>query len=209
MIIEFFAEGLEGRSAVMLHQFTLAGKRALREFLGQHVWQHFFRDVHVEDPQLARYVADVLADFAQVDHLYRIRNARGKRLEDVGEMLLESNPLLEATSFDRERAVRKHVGDYTLFMTGLFPETVARIRKTSSPRLESFVDFVKAGKESYAIVASFNQFEYRREAPLFRKLSEEFELCVYGLNLVKQDLEQYQHDYYRGLQERIRNEGTS
>src|SRR5437899_6632116 len=50
----------------------------------------------------------------------------GRRLEDVGEMLIESNPLLGAASFGREREVRKHVGDYTLFLTGLFPEHLKR-----------------------------------------------------------------------------------
>lgn len=193
----------------MAHRLTLGGKRSLREFLGQHIWQHLFRDIHVEDPRLAAYVADVLVDFASIENLYRVRNALGKHLKDVGEMLLESNPLLEGSSFERERAVRKHVGDYTLFMTGLFPETVAKVREASPRRLESFVDFVKAGKESYAIVSSFNQFEYRYEAPLFRKLSEHFELCVYGLNLVKQDLERYQGQYYRGLKETIDETGPA
>lgn len=187
----------------MRHELTLGGKRSLREFLGQLVWRHFLGDVYLEDPELASYVAEVLADFARTENLYRIRDASGKRLEDVGEMLLESNPLLGASSFDRERAMRKHVGDYTLFMTGLFPENVARIRQARPPRLESFVDFVKAGKESYAIVSSFDQFEYRREAPLFRKLSENFELCVYGLNLVKQDLDRYQAGFYRGLKQAL------
>jgi hypothetical protein len=49
-------------------------------------------------------------------------------------MLIESNPLLEASSFDRERAVRKHVGDYTPFMMGLFPESVTRLRRTKRAR---------------------------------------------------------------------------
>jgi hypothetical protein len=49
------------------------------------------------------------------------------------------------------------------------------------------------------VVASFDQFEFRAEAPLFRKLAESFELCVYGLNRVKEDLERYQGHYYRGL----------
>ena len=109
--------------------------------------------------------------------------------------------MLEAPSFDRERAVRKHVGDYTLFMTGLFPESVAKSRQTKRPRLDAFVDFVQAGKESYAIVSSFDQFEYRDEAPLFRSLSENFETCVVGLNFVKQDLEEFQHEYYRRVKE--------
>jgi hypothetical protein len=55
---------------------------------------------------------------------------------------------------------------------------------------------VQAGKESYAIVSSFEQFEYRDEVPLFRRLSENFELCVVGLNLVKQDMESLQAEYY-------------
>jgi hypothetical protein len=144
-----------------------------------------------------------MTDFVHVDNLYRIRNALGARLEDVGEMLIESNPLLGASSFDRERAVRKHVGDYTLFMAGLFPESVARTPRARRPSLDLFVDFIKAGKESYAIVSSFDQFEYRDEAPLFRRLSESFELCVLGLNLVKQDLEQLQQKHYGRLKERL------
>ena len=68
-------------------------------------------------------------------------------------------------------------------------------------RLENFVDFVKAGKESYYIVSKFDQFEYARLAPLFAKLSKDFESCVYGLNLVKGDLEEMQHPITRRTQE--------
>ncbi|PYT82025.1 MAG: hypothetical protein DMG40_06865 [Acidobacteria bacterium] len=180
---------------------SAGGKRSLREFLGELVWRRFFADVGLEEPEVATYVSGMLADFAHIDNLYRIRNAQGKRLEDVGEMLVESNPLLDASSFDREREVRKHVGDYTLFMTGLFPESVARGRQSRKPRLEAFVDFLQAGKESYAIVSSFDQFEYKDEAPLFRRLSETFELCVVGLNLVKQDLQQLQRESYQRLEQ--------
>jgi hypothetical protein len=154
----------------------------------------------LEEPGVAQYVSGLLADFARIESVYRIRDVRGKRLKDVGEMLIESNPMLRAESFDRERAVRKHVGDYTLFMTGLFPESVAKHSRPNQPKLDAFVDFMQAGKESYSIVSSFDQFEYRDEAPLFRSLSENFERCVFGLNLVKQDLEEFQRDYYRHLQ---------
>src|ERR1700756_1819336 len=117
----------------MAGELSTGGTRSLRNFLGELVWRHFFKDVRLEEPQVATYVAAVLADFVRTESLHRIRNAEGKRLEDVGEMLVESNPLLEAASFDRECEVRKHVGDYTLFMTGLFPENVARIQKTRRP----------------------------------------------------------------------------
>ncbi|HWR52165.1 MAG TPA: hypothetical protein VN428_13725 [Bryobacteraceae bacterium] len=148
------------------------------------------------DPDIAAYVAGVLLDFVHVDQLYRIRNSKGKRLEDVGEMLLEANPLLGAASFEREREVRKHIGDYTLFVTGMFPEFVATLPRRGL-RLDSVIDYVRAGKESYRIVGAFDQFEYRHAAPLFRRLAERFEYCVYALNRVKSDLEAMREQNYR------------
>jgi len=169
----------------------------LRRLFGQLVGRYF-----QDDAGIAEYVSGILLDFVHVDNLYRIRNARGKRLEEVGEMLIESNPLLEARSFDRERAVRKHIGDYTLFLIGLFPEYVASLPRRGL-RLHSMVDYVKTGKESYRIVSYFDQFEYRNEAPLFRRLSDSFELRVYGLNLVKQDLEREHHGRYEHWREQL------
>ena len=96
---------------------------------------------------MAAYMGDLLIDFVHVDNLYRIRNCRGKRLEEVGEMLVESNPVLEASSFEREREVCKHIGDYTLFLTGMFPEYVATLPRRGL-RLDALIDYVDAGKES-------------------------------------------------------------
>lgn len=92
--------------------------------------------------------------------------------------------------------MRKHIGDYTLFLSGMFPEYVASLPHRGL-RLESVVDYVKAGKESYRIVSSFDQFEYRAEAPLFRRLADSFELCVFGLNMVSQQIEQLRSEQYR------------
>jgi hypothetical protein len=148
------------------------------------------------DREVAAYVANLLVDFVSVEHLYRIRNCRGKRLEEVGEMLVESNPLLDASSFEREREVRKHIGDYTLFLTGMFPEYVAALPRRGL-RLDSFIDYVKAGKESYRIVAAFDQPAYRHAAPLFRRLAENFEYSVYGLNRVKSEIEMLRQEQYQ------------
>ena len=82
------------------------------------------------------YVSDVLVDFAHMDNLHRIRNARGHRVEDVAEMLLEGDVLHRAGSLDRERQVQKHIGDYTLFLTGLFSESL-RKRGAFSARSDS------------------------------------------------------------------------
>ena len=145
---------------------------------------------------MVTYVGDLLIDFVHVDNFCRIRNCRGKRLEEVGDMLVESNPVLAARSFEREREVRKHIGDYTLFLTGMFPEYVATLPRRGL-RLDSLIDYLRAGKESYWIVAAFDQFEYRHVAPFFRRLAEQFEYCVHGLNRVKSDLEALREEQYQ------------
>lgn len=160
----------------------------LEQFFGELVTRTFQQALDVRHEKVLSYIAALLCDFSSSDNLYKIRDARGRSLDDVGEMLIESHPLLEASSFDRERQVRKHIGDFTLFFTGMFPESLRNWRLRNR-RLDSIMDYVKAGKESYHIVAEFNLFEYRNVAPLFRRLAEEFEMCVYGLNLVRRELD--------------------
>jgi hypothetical protein len=142
--------------------------------------------VGLREPEVARYLADLLTRFAHRDVLYRIRNSAGRPLDDVGEMLLESDPLGRASSFEREREVRRHIGDYTLFFLGLFPEYVHRHATTRVP--DMFLDWAQVGRRSYRIVAAFNLGPYAREAPLFAKLSDQYDFCVVGLNFVKEDL---------------------
>ncbi len=165
------------------------------------VSHHYMTGVGLYNPEISQYVAAMLADFCEVEQLYKIRDAGGRPLHDVGEMLLESNPVYgDAPSFDRERQVRKHIGDFTLFFTGMFPESINNWRLRRQ-RLENFVDFMKAGKESYYIVSQFDQFEYKKAAPLFAQLSDHFEQCVYGLNLVKNELAELQHPIVRRTNE--------
>lgn len=174
---------------------------ALQELFNELIHQHFDRDVGLRDAEVQDYIANILSEFCESEQLFKVRNANGRPLGDVGEMLLESDPIYgPAPSFDRERQVRKHIGDYVLFFSGMFPESINHYRMRRQ-RLENFVDLMKAGKESYYIVSKFDQFEYARLAPLFAKLSHEFESCVYGLNLVKGDLDEMQHPVTRRVKE--------
>jgi len=165
----------------------------LRQFFLELVGRRYAEEIGIRNPEIVNYVAHLLSEFCEVEHLFRIRTGEGRPLTDVGELLLESNPVYgPAPSFDRERQVRKHIGDYTLFFTGMFPESINHCRLRRH-RLEGFVDWIKAGKESYYIVSKFDCFEYTKVAPLFANLSDHFEQCVYGLNRVKNDLQEMQH----------------
>ena len=169
----------------------------LEKLFAELVGRHYAEEIGLRDPLIVNYVAHLLAEFCDVEQLFKIRNANGKPLADVGEMLLESNPVYgPAPSFDHERQMRKHIGDYTLFFTGMFPESINHFRLRRN-RLENFVDWMKAGKESYYIVSKFEYFEYTNVAPMFAKLSQHFEQCVFGLNQVKNDLQEMQHPIVR------------
>jgi hypothetical protein len=154
---------------------------ALQQLFIELVGRRYAEEIGIRDPQVVNYVAQILTEFCDAEQLYKIRNAFSKPLADVGEMLLESDPVFgPAPSFDRERQVRKHIGDYTLFFTGMFPESINHLRLRKY-RMENFIDWMKAGKESYYIVSKFEYFEYAKVAPLFANLSRNFEQCVYPI----------------------------
>ena len=172
----------------------------LQRFFSEIVERNY-DEVGVRQAEVQAYVANLLAEFCESENLFKIKNEDGRSLSDVGEMLLESDPIYgPAPSFDRERQVRKHIGDYSLFFSGMFPESLNhhRLRKH---RLAGFLDFIKAGKESYYIVSKFEYFEYAKVAPLFSRMAQDFERLVYGLNQVKNELQELQHPIARRTQQ--------
>jgi hypothetical protein len=173
----------------------------LRQLFTEMVGRHYAEEIGIRDPQLIAYVAHLLTEFCDAEQLFKVHDVANRAIDDVGGMLLESDPVYgPAPSFDRERQVRKHIGDFTLFFTGMFPESLNHYRLRRQ-RMESFVDWMKAGKESYYIVSKFEHFEYAKVAPLFANLSRNFEQCVYGLNRVKNELQELQHPIVRRTQE--------
>lgn len=175
-------------------------RRLFRELVARR-----FAEVGWQADDAPAYVGDVLTDFVHVDNLYRVRDARGRPLRTVAEMLVESNPLFGTTGFAREREVRRHVGDFTLFFTGVFPELleslgVLRRRPSWIGGPDAFVDYVQAGRESYRMVADFDRFHGMGRAAVFAGLSEGFELAVLALNRVRDDL----RDGQQGLHGRVR-----
>ena len=170
----------------------------LRRLFGALTERSFAEKLGWPDLNVTGYVSNLLVEFTHADELYKIRNEQGKALDTVLEMLYESEVLLEARSFARESEVHRHIGDFTLFMAGLFPEYLRRLKAASLIYHKDFlVDYVKTGKRSYGIVASHHQAQADERTPLFLKLSENFELCVTGLGFVRSDLDRMQDPTYR------------
>jgi len=158
----------------------------LQAFLEDVVTHCFRAHTAVDDPELTGYVAGMLAHFSAAEQLYPLQDAEGQPVRSLGLMLMASDPVHgRASSFDEERKVRKHIGDFALFSTGMYPENTHRYAEDAT-----FTELVRTGKESYYIVSQFDLFEYAKEAALFAKLTEQFDTCRYGLTKVSETLSQ-------------------
>ncbi len=139
------------------------------------------------NPSLTKYVADLLVNFTHIDTLNVIRNARGKRIEQIASMLLVLLKEHPATNVEHDRTMYRQIGDYTLFWAGMYPEHLTRSDHHTSDVL---LDYVSQGKQSYAIVSQLAREDDSPPSSLFRHLSEDFEYCLYGLGLVRRGWEQ-------------------
>ena len=177
----------------------------LRRLFGALTERRFVETLGWPDQKVTEYLSNLLVEFAHTDRLYKIRNQRGKRLDTVVELLHESEMLQEAQSLEREEDVHRHIGDFTLFMAGLFPEYLTRLKSAGMIYHQDFlVDYVKTGKRSYGIAARCEGGS-GTHTPLFLKLSENFELCVAGLGFVRGDLDRMQDPAYQKAKDILLN----
>lgn len=162
-------------------------EHSLRQLFHDVVSECYDARLGLRDAEISSYVADLLTEFCRSENIYRIRDAAGNPVREVGEMLLAADPIHgSAASFGEERERRKHIGDYTLFFTGMYPEST---QLWGERNRDSFFEMVQAGKESYYIVSKFDLCEYKQEAPFFARMSGAFEACIYGLNMVRGELD--------------------
>ena len=134
----------------------------------------------VTDPPLVEYLADMLARFVRSDVIYKMRNTAGRRLEEVAEMLVES----EERVGNARREVHRHIGDYTLFWTGVYPEALKHMRESS--RKDHLIDYFAQGKRAYLIASTIETDEQESASgDVLERLSHQFELCAYGLREVR------------------------
>ncbi|MCA9077854.1 MAG: hypothetical protein KDA93_22695 [Planctomycetaceae bacterium] len=143
--------------------------------------QTFQVEYGVADPPLIDYLSDMLVRFVQIDAIFQVRDVVGRRLDEVAEMLLEA----EQRESNPKREIHRHIGDFTLFWTGVYPEALKRLKAVD--RKDALIDYREQGKRSYFIASTFNDEPYLDEAPVLRRLSDEFELCSDGLRQVRKE----------------------
>jgi hypothetical protein len=142
-------------------------------------------DLGIADPPLVGYVAELLARFVPTESIWPMRDARGSRITQVAAMIESA----ESSGDDEHRRDgHRHVGDFTLFWTGVYPEALSHLKASS--KTDALVDFQRQGKRSYLLASTY----HGDEAEVLRRLSAEFELCAYGLSRIRKEWERTDHN---------------
>ena len=147
----------------------------------------FHGGLGVADPPLVDYLSGLLERFVRIDAIFKVRDLIGQRLEQVADMLLAA----EERQQNARRELHRHIGDFALFWTGVYPEALKKLRHPE--RKDALLDYQEQGKRSYLIASTFDNRPYEDEAPILRRLSDQFELCSLGLNRVRREWERLQH----------------
>lgn len=142
----------------------------------------FMAELGIGDPRLVGYMADLLARFVPSQTLSKVRDASGRPIHEVSAMIAEAE---SSGDSGRRRECHRHVGDLTLFWTGVYPEALGKLQVAA--RADSLINFQAQGKRSYYLASTLAE----EEAPVLRRLSAEFELCAFGLSRVRKEWERH------------------
>jgi hypothetical protein len=146
------------------------------------------------DPPLVDYLSTLMLQFARLDSVHRVRSLTGRPAVEVADMLIEAENRIGLA----RRDVHRHIGDVTLFWTGVYPETLPKLRAVE--KKDFFVDYCSQGKRAYYI-ASTIKTDRSEDTPnaVLERLSQQFEMCAYGLGEVRREWERKGDDESRQL----------
>jgi hypothetical protein len=137
-----------------------------------------FNELGVGDETVVGYVAGLMTEFAHADRLYPLQNANGKAIDSVVEaQLVADRALHDQVSIERARRLRKYLGDYTLFMSGLF--------RTHVERTGVLDYYMEEGRRSYWAVSELDLSLYRTGFLFFQQLSTNFEFYSGALDYMR------------------------
>ena len=145
----------------------------LRDFF-QPLTRRTFGELGLGEGEVADYLAEVLAVFARTERLYRLRDPAGQPLTTIVEMLGMG---LEVESPAAERALHRHVGDFAIFMSGVFRPFIDRRGCLGL--------YLGEGARAYGRVAALSLGSSDPRTMLFAELSDRFETYSGALDYLR------------------------
>lgn len=152
----------------------------LRRFFAGAIEDAFYTQLGICAPDLVSYLSEMLVNFLHIRDIYSLKSAGGQVLQDLPDMVAKAYVGPEMNPVEAERLIHRHVGDYTLYWTGIYPESLRHTKET-------LVEYYEQGKRSYAIASDLTSPGALPSPVVLKRLSEHFEDCAIGLNLARRN----------------------
>ncbi|UCF19326.1 MAG: hypothetical protein JSU87_15570 [Gemmatimonadota bacterium] len=139
--------------------------------------RHTLLDSGLDDRNIADYIATLLVEFAVEGRAFRIARYDDKTYQYLVDLVCD----LEGENSERRQfLLRAHLGNYSLWLSGLFPDYVAaRVRRRGAPGLNYYDDVGAAGYRLASECELAGRFDL---AGTYRFMASEFRLVRRALN---------------------------
>jgi hypothetical protein len=138
--------------------------------------RHVLKRSDLNDRAVADYVAEVLAAFSESARSKCILPGQSNPLDYFFEMATALQSADDRTSF----LLRAHIGDYSLFLSGVFPDRIRfRAEVRGFPDLKYYEEL---GRTHYRIAGEHRLAERYQISGILRTLSERFQTTRCALN---------------------------
>ena len=144
--------------------------------------RHALRRLGEDDRRLADYVAAVLMHFGMRDNAHRVSAADDQVYDSVAALLADVDDPDGRRSF----LVRTHLGNYALWLSGLFPDYIEHRKwRRGGPDLDYYEEM---GRRGYQLAADHRLANEHGIATLFATAADRFGLLRAALNDVSDSL---------------------
>jgi hypothetical protein len=139
--------------------------------------RHALLEDGMQDRVVADYLATLLLSFGQADRAYRI-DQEGAPLRYLVDIAREA----EQASGRRAFLLRAHLGEFALWLSGLFPDHItARVQRRGAPGLRYYEEMGAAG---YRMAARFADAERHGVDGVYAQCADSFPTLRVALNRV-------------------------
>lgn len=143
--------------------------------------RHVLKETGLRDRRLSDYLASLLETFSRTARLKSPGAAEGNPIQYLSDMLLALQHASPVQTF----LLRAHVGNYSLFLSGIFPETVQSRHKRGAP---DFSYYEEMGRMNYRVVASHAVARSADLSDIYAALAEQFHDVRLALNRLSDSL---------------------
>jgi hypothetical protein len=143
--------------------------------------RHVLRDVGIIDRKLCDYVASLLETFSRVNGLAAPHLGDDRGRQYVSDMLIA---LTRATP-EQAFLLRAHVGNYSLFISGIFHENTQRRSLRGAPDLAFYEQI---GRTNYQLVSSHATARRCELSGVYGELADRFHEVRLALNRLSDSL---------------------